>query len=76
MNTRTFVKCSQYSLQNKNALGNLIPILTIFNYYWDPFSSDGGVGGEEEDETTGRVGEDLAREVCRGFPLVIVRNST
>lgn len=28
-----------------------------------------GVGGGEN-EATGRVGEGLAREACRGFPLV------
>lgn len=32
---------------------------------------NGGSSGEGEDEAAGLVGEWLAREACRGYPLVI-----
>lgn len=34
-------------------------------------SEGGAYGGGEEDEVAGRVGERLAREACKAFPLAL-----
>lgn len=57
----------------------LFQFIPIYNLYKCPFSiqilgaaEDGGKeSGDEEDETTDRVMEKLARQACKRFPLII-----